>query len=156
MTFASLERALPAGERLRVDTTTFVSYLDGGEAVTPLAAHVLDELVEPGRNPAVLSMVTISELLVRPLRVGVSDRYENLLDLLTHFPNLRPRSVDLPVAQEAASLRAAFRLSMADSLIVATGIVAQVHHLVTNDVDWQRRLQPISSRIRVCLLGQHL
>ena len=156
MTLASLERALPEGERLLIDTTVFVAYLDGGEATTPLAAHLFENLVQPGRNPAVLSMVSITELLVRPFRAGVSAPYNNLRDFLTRFPHLRPLPVDLPIAQEAASLRAAFRLTISDSLIVATGIVAQVHHLVTNDADWQRRLQPIGSRIRVCLLSQHL
>jgi predicted nucleic acid-binding protein len=156
MTITSLERALPAGERLLIDTTTFVAYLDGGEPVTPLASHVLENMIQVGRNPSVLSMVTVAELLVRPLRIGVSDPYDNLLGLITKFPNLRARPIDLYVAQEAASLRAAFRLSMPDALIVATGIVSQVHHLVTNDADWQRKLHPISSRIRVCLLSQHL
>ena len=75
---------------------------------------------------------------------------------IAQFPNLRPISIDLAVAQEAASLRAMFRLSMADALNVATGIVAQVHHLVTNDADWARRLQPISGRIKVSLLSRHL
>jgi predicted nucleic acid-binding protein len=37
--------------------------------------------------------------------------------------------------KEAASRRATFRLSMPDALIVATGIISQVHHLVTNDAD---------------------
>ena len=78
------------------------------------------------------------------------------LEFLTRFPNFRPISIDLAVAQEAASLRAMFRLSMADALIVATGIVSQVHHLVTNDADWVRKLQPIQGRIRVCHLGHHL
>jgi predicted nucleic acid-binding protein len=151
-----LEQALASGERLLVDTTTLVSYLDGGEAITPLAAHVIEELIQPGRNVAVVSMITVAEVLVRPLRIGVTEPYQNVLDFLTRFPNLRPIPIDLATAQEAASLRAMFRLSMADSLIVAIGIVAQVHHLVTNDADWVRKLQPISGRIRVCHLGHHL
>lgn len=156
MTIASLEQALVSGERLLVDTTTLVAYLDGGEAITPLAAHVIEELIQPGRNVAVVSMITVAEVLVRPLRIGVTEPYQNVLDFLTRFPNLRPTPVDLATAQEAASLRAMFRLSMADALIIATGIVAQVHHLVTNDADWVRKLQPISGRIRVCHLGYHL
>jgi predicted nucleic acid-binding protein len=156
MTLASLERVLPQGERMLIDTTAFVAYLDGGEATTPLAAHLIENLIEPGRNPAVLSMVSVTELLVRPFRAGVSAPYSSLRDFLTRFPHMRALPVDLSIAQEAASVRAAFRLTISDSLIVATGIVAQVHHLVTNDADWQRKLQPISSRIRVCLLGQHL
>ena len=156
MTIESLERDLREGERLLLDTTSLIAYLDRGEAVSPLATHVIDHLVQSGRNPAIVSMVTVSETLIRPLRIGVTPPYDHLLDFLTQFPNLRPISIDLPVAQEAASLRATFRLSMADALIVATGIVAQVHHLVTNDADWARKLQPISGRIRVCHLGHHL
>lgn len=156
MTIESIERDLRDGERLLLDTTSLIAYLDRGEAVSPLAVHVVNELVRTGRNPAIVSMVSVSETLIRPLRLGVTQPYDHLLDFLTQFPNLRPISVDLPVAQEAASLRAAFRLSMADALIVATGIVAQVHHLVTNDADWARRLQPISGRIKVCLLARHL
>jgi predicted nucleic acid-binding protein len=116
----------------------------------------MNEMVSTGRNPAVLSMISIAEVLVRPMRAGVLERYDHLLDFLTKFPNLRPIPVDLAVAQEAASLRASYRLAMADALIVATGIVSQVHHLVTNDADWSRKLQPISGRIRVCHLSRFL
>ena len=156
MTIETLERDLRAGDRLLLDTTSLIAYLDRGEAVSPLAMHIVNELVQTGRNPAIVSMVTVSEMLVRPLRMGVTQPYDHLLDFITQFPNLRPISIDLAVAQEAASLRAMFRLSMADALIVATGIVAQVHHLVTNDADWARRLQPISGRVKVCLLSRHV
>jgi predicted nucleic acid-binding protein len=156
MTIATLEQALPAGERLLLDTTSLIAYLDRSEAISPVAMHVIDTLVRPGRNPAVVSMITVLEVLVRPLRAGVAAPYQSLLDFLRRFPDLRAPRVDLAVAQEAASLRASFRLSTADALIVATGIVAQVHHLVTNDADWVRKLQPISGRIRVCQLAHHV
>jgi predicted nucleic acid-binding protein len=156
VTIATLEQTLREHDRMLLDTTSLIAYLDQGEQVSPLVTHIVDEMVFSGRNPAVVSMVSISEVLIRPLRTGARERYHHTMELLTGFPNLRALPVDLPIAQEAASLRAAFRLSMADSLIVGTGIVSQVHHLATNDVDWQRRLQPISGRIRVCLLSQHL
>jgi predicted nucleic acid-binding protein len=156
MTIESLERDLREGERLLLDTTSLIAYLDRGETVSPLALHIVNQLVQSGRNPAIISMVTVSETLIRPLRLGVDQPYQHIVDFLTQFPNLRPIPIDLPVAQEAASLRAMFRLSMADALIVAAGIVSQVHHLVTNDADWLRKLQPISGRIRVCHLGHHL
>ena len=156
MTIASLEQALRSGDRILLDTTSLIAYLDRREAISPFAIHVVNEMVQSGRNPAVVSMISVMEVLVRPLRVGATGPYQHLLDFLTRFPNLTPMPVDLAVAQEAASLRAAFRLSTADALIVATGVMAQVHHLVTNDLDWVRKLQPISSRIRVCHLGHHL
>jgi predicted nucleic acid-binding protein len=156
VTIATLERALREGDRVLLDTTSLLAYFDPRELVSSLAIHTVDELVHSGRNPAVVSMVSVMEVLVRPLRSGVSGPYDQLIDFLTRFPNLRSMPIDLPVAQEAASLRATHRLSTADALIVATGIVAQVHHLVTNDADWVRKLRPISNRIRVCHLGHHL
>lgn len=156
MTVTTLEHALKDGERMLLDTTSLIAYLDQGERISPLATHLVDDMVFRGRNAAAISMLSVSEVLVRPLRRGATEPYHHVMDFLAGFPNLRLLPVDLAVAQEAASLWAAFRLSMADSLIVATGIVAQAHHLVTNDADWQRKLQPISSRIRVCLLSQHL
>jgi predicted nucleic acid-binding protein len=117
VTISTLEQAVRSGDRLLLDTTSLIAYLDRREAISPLAMHVVNELVHSGRNSAVVSMISV---------------------------------------MEAASLRAAFRLSTADALIVATGVVAQVHHLVTNDADWVRKLQPISGRIRVCHLGHHL
>jgi hypothetical protein len=70
MSKASLESALPEGERLLLDTTTLIAYLDGGETVSPIATHIVDEFVRTGRNESIVSMVTVMEVLVRPLRQG--------------------------------------------------------------------------------------
>src|SRR5215207_8374780 len=104
MTIATLEQAVRDGERLLLDTMSLLAYFDRGEAISPLAMHVIDELVQPGRNPAVVSMISVMEVLVRPLRVGATGPYQHLIEFLSHFPNLRPMPVDLAVAQEAASL----------------------------------------------------
>ncbi|TAK29377.1 MAG: type II toxin-antitoxin system VapC family toxin [Chloroflexota bacterium] len=153
MTRVEIEQVLPAGDRLLLDTTTLIAYLNGGELISPLATHIIDDLVRSGRNPAVVSPVTVMEVLVRPLRRGPDAVYQHVLDFLSNFPNLRSIAIDLHVAQEAASLRATYNLHPPDALIIASGIVAQVGHLVTNDAAWQTKLRPISGRIKVCCLG---
>jgi predicted nucleic acid-binding protein len=156
MSRVSLERSLPAGGRLLLDTSALIAYLDGSENVSPAATHVIDVLVRSGRNQALVSVVTAMEVLVRPLRRGPTEPYRHTFDFLTLFPNLRSLVVDLPVAQEAASLRAAYNLSAADALIIASGLVSQVGHLITNDQSWQRKLRPMGRRIAVCYLADHL
>jgi hypothetical protein len=47
-------------------------------------------------------------------------------------------------------------LSSPDALVVATGVVAQVGHLVTNDKEWATKLRPLGSRLTVCRLDDHL
>jgi PIN domain. len=154
MTIASLELALPEGERLLLDTTALAAYLDATEATHELARHVIDTFVGQGRNPAVVSMITVMEILVRPLR-ATPRGHHTVLAFLRGQPNFSTVPVDLQVAQDAASLRATQRFSPPDALIVGTGLAMQVGHLVTNDRDWARKLKGLESRIRVCTLSDH-
>lgn len=156
MSRASLERSLPAGERLLLDTSGLIAYLGKPQHTTPIVQHVVDACVRSGRNPAIVSMVTVMELLVRPLEVGPGEEYDHVLDFLQRFPNLQAKPIDLHVAHEAASLRAQHRFSPPDALIIGTGLVSQVGHLVTNDERWKKRLAGISERILICYLEDHL
>lgn len=149
---ARLERAIPPGERLLLDTSALAAYLDAGEPTHPVAAVVLDDFVASGRNAAIVSMVTVMEILVRPLR-AIPSGHHTVLAFLRHHPNLTAVPLDLQMAQDAAFLRAAHRLPPPDALIIATGLSAQVGHLLTNDTDWRKRLEPLSDRVKVDLLA---
>lgn len=97
-----LEKAIAKDDRVLLDTSTLIAYLNGGEGVTPVAELVVDDLVRSGRNPAVVSMVTVMELLVRPLRTGVPGGCATVRDFLRSFPNLSTPAVDLDVAVPSA------------------------------------------------------
>jgi predicted nucleic acid-binding protein len=153
---ASLEDTVPEGDRLLLDSTTLIAYLDGGEIASPIAKHIIDEWVQPGRNPGIVSVVSVMELLVRPMRTGVPAAYRHIIDFLTRFPHLSVAVADLAVAQEAAALRASHGFRAPDALIIASGLLNQVSHLVTNDQDWKNRLEPVAQRVRVCYLTNHL
>jgi predicted nucleic acid-binding protein len=60
------------------------------------------------------------------------------------------------MAQEAASLRSAYRLRPLDALVIGTAIVCQVRHLITNDHEWPTKLAPIEARIGVITLSGYL
>lgn len=150
-----LERDLPAGDRILLDTTTLAAYFDATEVTHPVARHVVDELVASGRNPAVISMVSVMDILVRPLRSSPTGHH-TVLAFLRHVPNLEAVPLDVQMAQEAASLRAVHRLSPPDALVIASGIACQVAVLVTNDGDWPRKLTKHAGRIGVCMLRDYV
>ena len=79
MSLAGLEAALPAGDRILLDTTALAAYLEAAEPAHPVARHVIDSFVAGGRNPAIVSTVTVMEILIRPLR-AVPPRHTTLLD----------------------------------------------------------------------------
>jgi len=155
VSLASLRRAVPEGDRILLDTTAVAAYLDESEATHLLSRHILEEFVASGRNPAIISMITVMELLVRPLRASPPGHY-TLLAFLRNHPNLSAVPVDLQVAQDAAFLRASSRLSPPDALVVGTGLAAQVGHLITNDRKWSTKLSTITDRVRVVTLSDHL
>ena len=152
---SSLLGAIAEGDRLLLDTTVLAAFLDATDATHPVARHILAELVATGRNPAVVSMVAVMEILVRPIRATPPGHHTVLAFLRTH-PNLTCVPIDLQVAQEAAHLRADKKLASPDALIVATGLATQVRHLVTNDHDWSQKLATMSSRIAVVRMSSHL
>lgn len=146
-----LDRLEP-GHRILVDSSVLAAYLDGGEGASPVAVELLDDLVRSGRNPAVVSMVSVMETLIRPLR-RLPGAFDTVLAFYREFPHLRAVPVDLDVAAEAATLRVAFGLAAPDALIAATGLAAGVAHLVTNDRAWVTRLAPVRERADVVVLG---
>ena len=147
----TLGEAIPAGDRILVDSSVLAAYFDRLEATWELAAELLDGFVRAGRNQAVVSTVSVMETLVRPLRTMPAG-YTAVLAFCRDFPNLTAMPVDLDVAHEAAVLRAGFRLSPPDALIAATGFVGGVSHLVTNDRAWRSRLEPLRDRAGVVVL----
>jgi predicted nucleic acid-binding protein len=131
-----------------VDTSALIAYFEGGDETNAVAIELIDVFVKTGRNAALLSPVTAMEILVRPLRTapaGVAHVHE----FLTKWPNLSLVAADIHVAQEAAALRATHNFKVPDALVIATGIVAQVEHLITNDKEWRRRLAPLKDRVKI-------
>lgn len=143
---------LPVGDRILLDSSILAAYFDGGERTSGLAAELIDEHVRTGRNPAVVSMVSVMETLIRPLR-RMPAAYATVLGFYREMPNLAAAPVDLDVAAEAAHLRVAFGLAAPDALIAATGLAAGVGHLVTNDRAWRSRLEPLRDRASVLILA---
>jgi predicted nucleic acid-binding protein len=147
-----LERRIAPGDRLLLDTTVFVSYFSGGDRWAEAARELIEGLVRSGRNPAVVSALTVMESLVGPMR-RVPPGHQTALDFYAHWPNLTVLPIDLAVAQEGASIRAHHAFPTPDALVIGTGVLGGVAWLVTGDERWQKRLAQISTRIQVCDLA---
>src|SRR5271157_4680683 len=100
-----LETQIAPGDRLLLDTTVFVSYFSGVDRWAEAARELIEGLVRSGRNPAVVSTLTVMESLVGPMR-RVPPGHQTALDFFAHWPNLSLMPIDLAVAQEGASIRA--------------------------------------------------
>lgn len=155
MSRSSLHRAIAAGSTLVLDSSAVLAYLDGGELVSGAATEVIDGLIRSGRNPGLISSVTVTETLVRPFRSHAMTAVGTVEAFLTQFPSLVIVPIDYAVAREAARVRALTELSTADSLVVATALIKGVDVLVGNDERWRSALAQLNAPVALCLLADH-
>lgn len=147
-----LDRALADAQRVFLDTSVCIAYHSTAELVHPLARHVLRRIADPD-DPLTgyLSVLSATELLIRPVRAGGAD-LTYMHTFLRGFPNLQTLPIDLDVALQAANIRAFTRLPLPDTMLVATALLSGCEAIVSNDRDWHRRLRPHFPQFRwLCL-----
>jgi hypothetical protein len=151
-----LDRALGDAERLLLDSSSLVAFHSPHEAANPLAFHLLRR-VEDDADPlqGYISVVSVSELLIRPLRMS-HQRFTYMHDFLTTYPNLTTLPMDPTVAVQAASLRASMRLSLPDAVVVASGMLSGCEAIVSNDARWKQRGASLFPRFRWIYLSDYL
>jgi predicted nucleic acid-binding protein len=141
------------GDSIVLDTSTVIAYLKGNEGTSLAATHLLEALVATERNRAVISSVTVAEVLVRPFREHgsvPSDINAFLLD----FPGLSVRSADFLVAAEAARIRAETGAPLPDAIVAATATLTSSRWLVTNDRSLRDRLAGLDWQTQIILLSE--
>jgi predicted nucleic acid-binding protein len=143
---------LPAGDLLVLDTSSVIAYLNAGEAVSIAARHVLDTLVATERNPAVISSITVAEVMVRPFR-ELGRVPSHTKTFLLDFPGLSVRSADFLVAAEAARIRALTGAALSDALVAATATLTSSRWLITNDRTLRDRMAGFDWPTEVVLLS---
>jgi predicted nucleic acid-binding protein len=149
----ALADVIEPGALLLVDSSATLAYLAGSERASGAAEQVFDAFVATGRNAAVMSMVTVAEVLVRPFRTGPA-AIATIEGFLRHFADITLVDVTYEVAREAARIRAASGLRMPDALIVATAQSVGADVLVTNDGAWRSAIAGATPGLRVCHLEE--
>ena len=128
----------------------------GAEPTSAVAAALIDEFVLSGRNRAVISAVSATELLVRPRRTARDDLARSILTFFRTFANVEVVPVDLAVANIAATLRARESMKVADALIAASGLDRSVSFAVSDDAGWPAVLTNGTATMRVLALRTFL
>ena len=128
----ALEKALKDVTRLGIDSAPVIYFIDQN----PRYVALVDELfqrVASGSLTAVTSTITITEVLIHPLRQGHHELRDSYLELLLGADNLSTLAVDAGMAAMAADMRARYTMRTPDALQIACAIAAQCDAFLTND-----------------------
>ena len=101
---AGLAAALRRHERIGLDTPVFVYHIEGASPYAAPAGRVFEELAN-GAFAGVTSVLTLTELTVKPLQLGrleVADEYEGAGGELPQPDDRRDRPADCAPGRRAA------------------------------------------------------
>lgn len=127
-----IDAMLKGVARLGVDTAPFIYYIEENPTYLARIAPIF-LAADAAQIELVTSTITVSEVLIHPLRLGAANLRDEYLDLFLNSANLEIQSIDIEVAQRAAELRVAHYLRLPDALQIAAVLHAGCTAFLTND-----------------------
>lgn len=126
------------GKLIAFDTAPLIYYIEEHPDYLPLADELFTAF-DNGAAQAVTSVLTLQEVLVKPLREGRADLADSYRQVLTNSANVTLEVIDESICESAAQLRARHAwLRTPDALQIATAIRYRAEVMVTNDERWKR------------------
>ena len=120
------------GNKVSLDTAPFIYFIEENPTYLPIV-DPLFQAVNDGEIIAVTSIMSLLERLVHPIRTFDAVLVQKYRDILLNSENLETVLLSQQIAEEAARLRAIYRLRTPDSIQIATAIVEGAAFFVTND-----------------------
>jgi predicted nucleic acid-binding protein len=132
-----LDSFLRRHRRLTIDTSVFIYHVQANPRYLPATDRIFAWLERPS-TIAVTSCISMTELLVQPIREGNEGRIGEFFALLTRYPHLEWVPASLQIAALAARFRSEHRLRTPDALQAATAVYSSATALITNDAAFRR------------------
>lgn len=131
----NLADQIPDGATVLIDTNPIIYLFEGH----PLAAafEPIFAAVDAGRIQALVTPVTLSEVIIGPIKAGKEALAERYRQAICSGNGWSLRVIDVDIAVLAARLRLRHRLRLPDAIQVAVAVHEGCFALVTHDRDFQ-------------------
>jgi predicted nucleic acid-binding protein len=120
-----------------IDSVALIYHLEDTEPYSELT-EVVFGAIAAGTPRAMISTVSVAEVLVKPFAAGRTDRVDAFERFLLALPNSVCLAPDYETAKDAARLRARYGLRMPDALLVATARRHGGQAFLTNDAELRK------------------
>ena len=119
------------GKKIFLDTAPLIYFIEEEDRFLLL----LNDLFLPSNNCRfVTSTITLSEVLVMPLREGKTLLAKQYKEILTLSDNIDIFDINVSIAEEAAKIRAEYSIKTPDAIQLATAKYHFVDYFLTNDL----------------------
>ena len=134
---AHLERQV-TGKKVLIDTNIIIYLTDKVEPYEDLS-KLLFTLIEEGNVDAILSVISIAEVMQGPLKKGLTDNALRVKEYLLNFPNMSCQMINEDILEIIGiddRINWA-KLRTIDSLIIASGLKNNIDRIISNDLHFK-------------------
>jgi predicted nucleic acid-binding protein len=124
--------ALKSVNLLGVDTVAFIYFVESHPGFVAETRAIFN-YVSTGSVRVITSVITLTESLMKPIKVGDVKLIADYKTLFTNTSQITLIPIDSLLAEQAANLRAKYNLRTPDAIQVATAIQAGCQAFLTND-----------------------
>ncbi|MCX5815194.1 MAG: PIN domain-containing protein [Proteobacteria bacterium] len=132
-----LQKILRNIDSVAIDTAPFIYYIEENKTYLK-ALDALFTLINDGKVIAYTSVITLIEVLTKPMEENNEELSKKYEDLLTNSEHLTLIDIDRDIAIETAKLRAKYKIKIPDAIQLAAGIVNNAGVFVTNDTNLKK------------------
>jgi len=118
--------------KVGLDTSILIYHLEDIEPYADLTEVTFSAIAE-GLPRAVLSVISVTELLVQPFARGEENRTTIFEQFILSLPNVDLIAPTYTIAKEAARLRARYAIRTPDALLISTALNEKAEAFLTND-----------------------
>ncbi|MBY0524185.1 MAG: PIN domain-containing protein [Gemmataceae bacterium] len=134
----SLLSAIPAGMVVGLDTGPLVYWIEQHADYHPILQPFFQTRLNAGLNEAVTSVVSLSEVLVKPFTLLRSDLVTQYRDFLLRSSHFSVQEITIAIAERAAELRARYGVRLPDAFQIAAALDQKATFFITNDLGLKR------------------
>jgi predicted nucleic acid-binding protein len=121
------------GRVIGLDTAPLIYFIERNEAYLTLVRSFF-QAIDRGDFRAITSTLTLTEVLVHPLRSNNLELAEQYRDIILDSENLQTIPISVEIAEIAAGLRATSNIRTPDALQIATALQGGASFFLTNDI----------------------
>jgi predicted nucleic acid-binding protein len=124
------------GKVVGLDTAPLIYFIEQNPDYLKIVREFFSS-IDRGEFLVVTSTLTLTEVLVHPLRNGNAQLAQQYQNILLNQDNFTTFSVSAEIAKLAAEVRATSNLRTPDAIQIATAIIKGADFVLTNDISWR-------------------
>ncbi len=137
VTKTKLDDALQGVSRLGLDTAPIIYFIESNPQYDALLTEIFRR-ISNGVVEGLCSVITLTEVLVRPLRQADQQLAQDYTELLLHSSHFSTIPIDPAIAYAGADLRARYNLRTPDALQTAAAMEQGCQAFLTSDTGLRR------------------